>query len=184
MQALIQQYQEDYFRRRRPGPHGSEDDAAPKADEITVTLTLTAPPSQPGQRPTILFSETRHLPPRDEEESLNTVVGRLLRQASHSTIHITRLPLSSPASRAGSNHPYPVPFPQRALPNPREKIRISHSRFKAGLSLDRVLGEPQEGIERVLAMDKVEGSFRLSSLARRDPRQHSDGRDRPVITIP
>ena len=121
MQALIQQYQEDYFRRRHLSPHGSEDDAAPKADETTVTLTLTAPPSQRGQRPTILFSETRHLPPRDEEESLDTVVGRLLRQASHSTIHITRLPLSSTASRAGSNHPDPDAFPPARTAKPQRE---------------------------------------------------------------
>jgi hypothetical protein len=57
-------------------------------------------------------------------------------------------------------------------------LRASLSRFRAGLSLDRVLGESQEGLERVLAMDKFEGSFRLSSLAWRDSLP-TFGRPRP-----
>jgi hypothetical protein len=57
-------------------------------------------------------------------------------------------------------------------------LRAALSRFRAGVSLHWVLGEFQEGLERVLAMYKFEGSFRLSSLACRDS-PPTFGRPRP-----
>ncbi len=106
MQALIQQYQDDYFRRTHSSSSGPENDTGTTSDELTLALTLTAPPSQPGGRPLTLIHDTRHLPPRNGEERLDLAIDRLLRQAPpDSTIHITSSPLSTPIPHSNFTQP-------------------------------------------------------------------------------
>ena len=90
MQTLIQQYQEDHFHHARAFPDPRRPPCDSPAEELTVSLTLTAPPVQRGSKPTTLSHDIRHLPPRDEEERLDITIDRLLRQAPpHSRILIT-----------------------------------------------------------------------------------------------
>ena len=93
MQTLIQQYQEDHFRHAREASNTSVD---PAAEELTLSLTLTAPSLEPGGNPTTLSRAVRHLPSRDGEEALNVTIDRLFRQAPpYSKILITSAPAST-----------------------------------------------------------------------------------------